>query len=118
MSKLSKKHAVTAGLLMRDANWVSPAMKAPDGPGIVSMAQYFNLHGAPPAGTLVQVEVGREWREAVLLGTDTAKDASDPNNYGYWHSSKVFVRIGDSSDPNSFCRWVPFSMTLVKISAE
>lgn len=105
---LSKKHAVTAALIKRDPNWVSPVMREPTG-DTISMAQYMNKYGPPPAGLEVFAEVSvRTWKVAFVVDVDTAKDEADPHNYGYWHNSRVNVRI----DPAEY-KWIPFSMILV-----
>lgn len=110
-SNLSRKHSVTAGLIARDPNWKSPVMKAPDGPGDISMAQYYNTYGPPPDGLRVMCEQGsRNWMPGEVIDIDTRKDATDVNNYGYWHNSRAYVKIGEVD-----YRWIPFSMILVNI---
>lgn len=118
MNPITYLYIINANIMKSQCNpigepnsWISPATKIKPGADVISMAQYYNVHGRPPQGMRVEVERSvKKWEQASVIDVDTDRDSKDPHNYGYWHGSKVHVRFDDG-----VYRWMPFSMILVKI---
>lgn len=112
-NNLCGRAAVVNNLLATDKTWQAPVQKPinSSSDSIVSLAQWVNSNGEPPACMQVLGErSSQDFQPCEIVVVDMASDAADPKNYGYWHGSTAIIRWGNDGTTKK----LPFSMLLVK----